>query len=83
MPNSPMQPEQKMLEAMSQMIGKLMEEIEQMLKAPVERAKDLGLTLNYDNLFAQNTNKAHRVSKYAQEIGKASEYTEQLFYSFV
>ena len=81
MPDAQVQPKQKMVEVMSQMIGKPVPIIEEMLKGPVERAESLGITIRYDNLFAQNTNKAHRVAKYAAELGKANEYTEALFYS--
>jgi predicted DsbA family dithiol-disulfide isomerase len=81
MPDAQVQPKQKMVEVMSQMIGKPVPIIEEMLKGPIERAESLGITIRYDDLFAQNTNKAHRVAKYAAELGKANEYTEALFYS--
>lgn len=81
MPDAPMKPEEKMVEAMVKIIGKPVEAVQEMLKGPIERAENLGITIRYDELFAQNTNKAHRVAKYAAEIGKANEYTEALFYS--
>jgi predicted DsbA family dithiol-disulfide isomerase len=81
MPDAPVEREQKMVEAMTQIIGKPLEVIQEMLKGPIERAESLGITIRYDDLFAQNTNKAHRVAKYAAELGKANEYTEALFYS--
>ena len=81
MPDAQVQPKQKMVEVMSKMIGKPVPIIEEMLKGPIESAESLGITIRYDDLFAQNTNKAHRVAKYAAELGKANEYTEALFYS--
>src|SRR5690606_30278872 len=40
-----------------------------------------GLDYRYDNMMWQSTLDAHRVAKYAQEVGKGTEYQERIFYA--
>lgn len=53
--------------------------MKQMAEATQSRGAALGLEYNFDNLQDQNTLVAHRVSKYAEEVGKDKEYQERLF----
>lgn len=65
----------------SNQMGMPIEKAKEMVAATTERAASLGLVYNYDNMQHQNTLKAHRVAKFAQEQGKAKEFQERLFYA--
>lgn len=47
-----------------------------------ERAKEVGLDYNFDDMKYSNTFDAHRLFHYASEAGKAKEITELLFYAY-
>lgn len=57
------------------------DQIQEMVGATVERAASLGLVYRFDNMMHQNTMKAHRISKYAKEVGLEKEYQERMFYA--
>ena len=46
------------------------------------RAKDVGLTFNYDRTVVANTFDAHRLVHYASTLGKGDAMTEQLFKAY-
>lgn len=46
------------------------------------RAKEVGLTYNFDNMHPANTFKAHRLAKYAATVGKEKDMTERLLYAY-
>ena len=46
------------------------------------RAKDVGLTFNYDRTVVANTFDAHRLVHYAATLGKGDAMTEQLFKAY-
>ncbi|WP_052380332.1 DsbA family oxidoreductase [Paenibacillus camerounensis] len=81
MPDAPTTPTQTMLEAFSQHLGQPIAKVLEMISGPIERGKSLGIDFNFDNLLSQSTLKAHRVAKYAQEMGKADLLQDRLFYS--
>lgn len=61
--------------------GASLEEVKQSMTQTRERAASLDLEYHFENLYQQNTHKAHRLSKYAQEVGKAAAYHERLFHA--
>lgn len=61
--------------------GASLEEVKQSMTQTRERAASLDLEYHFENLYQQNTHKAHRLSKYAQEVGKAADYHERLFHA--
>src|SRR5690625_4802769 len=79
-PNGPTEPTLSVLDELSKKYGRSKEEVQQMTGQTVERAKTLGLEYNYDNLMSQDTLKAHRVAKLAEEEGKDKEFQERAFY---
>ncbi|WP_052380333.1 DsbA family oxidoreductase [Paenibacillus camerounensis] len=81
MPDAPTTPEQTMLEAYSQHVGKPIHMIHEIISGPIARAKSIGIDIRFDNLMSQSTLKAHRVAKYAQEMGKGELLQDRLFYS--
>lgn len=79
-PNGPTEPTTAVLENLSKKSGRSLEEMKDITQPMIERAAGLGLDYNYDNLKAQDTLKAHRLSKYAEAEGKMQEFQERLFH---
>lgn len=80
-PNGPTEPNKTMLEDLSEQKGQPIESIEQMVQGVIQRAKGIGLDYRFDEMMAQNTLDAHRLAKYAEEMGKDAEYNERAFYA--
>lgn len=80
-PDSPTEPIIGMLEDLSERKGQPLANIKQMVQNIVDRAKRIGLDYHFDNLMAQNTRSAHRLAKYAKEVGKAADYNERIFHA--
>lgn len=80
-PDAPTTPTITTLEGLSKRIGQPVSKIREMVESTTQRAKKLGLDYRYDNMMWQSTLNAHRVGKYAQEVGKAMEYQERIFYA--
>ncbi|MFS0672163.1 DsbA family oxidoreductase [Ornithinibacillus sp. 179-J 7C1 HS] len=47
-----------------------------------EQAKTVGLDYNFDNMKPTNTFDAHRLTKYAETVGKGKELTEHILHSY-
>lgn len=62
-------------------MGLAHDQIQEMASATIERAASLGLVYRFDDMMHQNTLKAHRISKYAKEVGLGKEYQERMFYA--
>lgn len=55
------------------------DEVKEEMKALIERAESIGLPYNIENLYNQNTLKAHRLAKLAKEEGLEEVYQNRLF----
>ena len=73
--------QQKCLDGLARHIGQPVNQVRQMVQGTIDRAKTLDLDYRYDNMMWQSTLKAHRVAKFAQEVGKGTEYQERIFYA--
>lgn len=80
-PNAPTEPTKGMLEDLSEQKGQPLEAIQQMVRGVIERATSIGLDYKFDDMLSQNTLDAHRVGKYAAEVGKAVDYHERIFHA--
>lgn len=80
-PNGATSPTTTMLEGLSKRTGQPVAKVREMVEGTIQRAKSLGLDYRYDNMMWQSTLNAHRVGKYAQEMGKGAEYQERIFYA--
>lgn len=80
-PNGPTEPTKGMLEYLSEQKGQPLEAIKQMVQGVIDRAKSIGLDYQFDNMLAQSTLDAHRVGKYAIEVGKEADYHEHIFHA--
>lgn len=61
--------------------GVTLEEAKQSMEQVVERGASLDLDYHFENLYQQNTHKAHRLAEYAREMGKAEAYHGRLFHA--
>lgn len=80
-PNGATEPNKSMLEDLSEQKGQPLEAIKQMVQGVIDRAKSIGLDYKFDNMMAQSTLDAHRVGKYAGEVGKKIDYHERIFHA--
>lgn len=80
-PDGATSPTTTMLEGLSKRIGQPVSKVREMVESTIQRAKSLGLDYRYDNMMWQSTLNAHRVGKYAQEMGKGMEYQERVFFA--
>lgn len=74
--DGPLEPNQTVLESMSEKYGQPVSAMKQNMTALTERAAGLGLEYHFDRLLSQDTLKAHRVAKYADTQGKGAEFQE-------
>lgn len=59
-----------------------LQEVKNMTANVAERAKEVGLDYNFDNMKSANTVKAHRLAKWAETEGKGKEYTERVLKAY-
>lgn len=64
-------------EALAKKYGKSAEEMRNMMEGVKEQAAEVGLVYDIDNMTPTNTNKAHRLAKYAEERGKGDEMIDR------
>lgn len=80
-PNGATEPNKGMLEDLSEQQGQPLEAIKRMVHGVVDRAKCIGLDYKFDEMLAQSTLDAHRVGKYAAEVGQEADYHERIFHA--
>lgn len=81
-PTTPVDTEESVYDNLSKKYGMPMDEVKKMTNSVVERAKEVGLEYNFDEMKTANTLKAHRLVKWAYSRGKGVELTEQLFQAY-
>lgn len=81
-PTTPVDTEESVYDNLSKKYGMPMDEVKKMTNSVVERAKEVGLEYNFDEMKTANTLKAHRLVKWAYSRGKGAELTEQLFQAY-
>lgn len=58
--------------------GMSREKVEQLIASITERAKEVGLTYNFEEMTVTNTHRIHRLAKWAKQFGKEAEFTEAI-----
>ncbi|WP_186580657.1 DsbA family oxidoreductase [Aquibacillus kalidii] len=81
-PHAPKYTEKSIYESLATKFGTSEEQVIEMNQGLIQQAAEIGLTYNYDDMKPTNTFDAHRLAKYAQTVGKESEITEKLLYSY-
>ncbi|MFJ3390937.1 MULTISPECIES: DsbA family protein [unclassified Lysinibacillus] len=69
-------------EALAKKYGMSLEKAKEMTQGVAARAKEVGLDFNFDNSMEENTLKAHRLVKWAQQQGDITALVEALLYSY-
>ncbi|MGE6514943.1 DsbA family oxidoreductase [Lysinibacillus sphaericus] len=59
-----------------------LEEVKQMTAGIVERAKEVGLAYNYDEIKTAHTENAHRLAKWTKQYSKDVDYNEALMAAY-
>lgn len=78
-PDAPFETTEDSYTIFSRMKGVSLNQTKQMFMQTVERAKQVGLVYDYDNMKMTNTFKAHRLAKWARTFGKESVLSTKLF----
>ncbi|ATP42074.1 disulfide bond formation protein DsbA [Solibacillus sp. R5-41] len=75
-PSTPVDASESIYNDLQQKYNMSFEEVKNMADNVAERAKNVGLDYNFDDMKTANTVKAHRLSKWAETQGKGKEFTE-------
>lgn len=81
-PNTSTDSNKTMHEALAGKYGMSIEKAKEMTRGVAERAQEVGLTYNFDDMMVENTLKAHRIVKWAQQQGDVSQLVESLLHSY-
>lgn len=81
-PTTPVHAEDSIYNALSRKYGMSLAEAKSMTKNIAERAKEVGLEYNFDEMKTANTKAAHRLAKLAYDEGKAEKYNERLLQAY-
>lgn len=81
-PTTPVDTNVSTYEALTKKYGMSLEKAKEMTQGVVARAKEVGLDFNFDNSMEENTLKAHRLVKWAQQQGDITALVEALLSSY-
>ncbi|QDQ01061.1 DsbA family oxidoreductase [Lysinibacillus fusiformis] len=81
-PTTPVDANVSTYEYLAKKYGMTLEKAIEMTQSVAARAKEVGLDYNFDNLMEENTFKAHRLVKWAEQQGKASGLVEALLHGY-
>ncbi len=81
-PTTPADTNESIYESLSQKYSMTLEKAKEMTQGVAARAKEVGLHYNFDQMMAENTLKAHRLVKWAEQQGDASELVEALLHGY-
>lgn len=75
-PTTPVNAVEPIYDSLQQKYKMSIEEVKNMTSNVVNRAKEVGLDFNFDDMKTANTVKAHRLAKWAETQGKGKAFTE-------
>ena len=83
-PTTPVDTAESVYETLSKKYGSSIENVKNMTSNVAERAKEVGLAYNFDEMKSANTVKAHRLTKWAQKNypEHAAAFTEELLQAY-
>lgn len=83
-PNTPVDTDESVYESLSKKYNSSIEQVKQMTAGVAERAKEVGLNYNFDEMKSANTVKAHRLTKWVrvqnEELSK--QFTERVLKAY-
>lgn len=81
-PNTPTDSSMSTYEALAGKYGMSIEKAKEMTQGVAARAKEVGLHYNFDDAMVENTLKAHRLVKWAEQQGDATALVEALLHGY-
>jgi len=81
-PTTPVDTNVSTFEALAKKYGMSLEKAKEMTQGVAARAKEVGLNYNFDRLMEENTLKAHRLVKWAEQQGDATALVEALLHGY-
>ena len=83
-PTTPVETTESVFESLSKKYNQPIEQIKAMTSNVAERAKEVGLSYNFEEMKAANTVKAHRLTKWVESQSKelGAKFTEQLLQAY-
>ena len=81
-PTTPVDTNVSTYEALAKKYGMSLEKAKEMTQGVATRAKEVGLNYNFDKLMEENTLKAHRLVKWAEQQGDATPLVEALLHGY-
>lgn len=80
-PTTPIDSHSTVYESLAKKYGMSLEKAKEMTVGVTERAKEVGLNYDFSNLMEENTLKAHRLVKWAEQQGDVTALVESLLHS--
>ncbi|MBD8523150.1 DsbA family oxidoreductase [Lysinibacillus fusiformis] len=80
-PNTPVDSNITVYESLAKKYGMTLEKAKEMTLGVTARAKEVGLNYDFSNLMEENTLKAHRLVKWAEQQGDVTALVEALLHS--
>lgn len=80
-PTTPIDSHSTVYESLAKKYGMSLEKAKEMTVGVTERAKEVGLNYDFSNLMEENTLKAHRLVKWAEQQGDVIALVESLLHS--
>lgn len=80
-PTTPIDSHSTVYESLAKKYGMSLEKAKEMTEGVTERAKEVGLNYDFSNLMEENTLKAHRLVKWAEQQGDVTALVESLLHS--
>ena len=83
-PTTPENTTKSVYESLSEKYGSSIEQVKKMTEGVAERAKEVGLNYNFDEMKSANTVKAHRLVKWIETQSKeiAKDFTEKVLHAY-
>ncbi|MFJ7649558.1 DsbA family protein [Lysinibacillus sp. NPDC097279] len=81
-PTTPEDTNESIYESLAKKYSMSLDKAKEMTQGVTARAKEVGLNYNFDKMMAENTLKAHRLVKWAEQQGDATALVEALLHSY-
>ncbi|KOS63313.1 DsbA family oxidoreductase [Lysinibacillus agricola] len=81
-PTTPVDENVSTFESLAKKYGMSLEKAKEMTQGVAARAKEVGLDYNFDKLMEENTLKAHRLVKWAEQQGDVTALVEALLHNY-
>jgi len=81
-PTTPEDTNVSIYDSLAQKYSMSLDKAKEMTQGVTARANEVGLHYNFDNMMAENTLKAHRLVKWAEQQGDASALVEALLHGY-